>query len=198
MVVPTVKVFTFPVDKEIAGIYDVVSLKNTGINSELFFNSDIFNSGKLVVSSKAVTNPLEVDSNKSFITSILFSGKNKYPQVYNIPYYIGSTLINTYRLIFKDDNSPVNPIITSVVKTIEANESYRFTVSDFESSFFDPNGDFLEGIELLGDVSNFKLNGLPYVAGTKIDRRNISNLVYFDLTATESYVLVVEWRTRVS
>lgn len=194
VVVPTLKVFTFPINKNIDGVYDVVSLKNTGIDPVLFMSGVIYNNGKIKVSNDVVKNPIEVNANQVFNTTILFSGKYNSPQTFNIPYIIENTLINTYRLIFKDEQGNTSPIITSIIKLINNRERYYFSINDFESHFIDFDGDMLEEIELLGDVSQFKIENTPYILGTKINRLNISKLNYTPLNTDDNYDLVLEWK----
>ena len=108
---------------------------------------------------------------------------------------LDGTLLGKYSILFKESIDVINtpPVITNINKTINNRNAYSFTIKDFETHFIDADGDTLKSIILVGDTSRYTLNGIPYVAGTTIDRNNIENLVYTPLDTDTEYEVLVYW-----
>ena len=85
--------------------------------------------------------------------------------------YLSDTLSHIYNLNLNGHTSTFNltievpfvnhpPIVQNFDKLLENRAEYTFTLADFSSNFTDSDGDSLDLVNIIGDVSNFKLNGV--------------------------------------
>ena len=100
--------------------------------------------------------------------------------------YLSDTLSHIYNLNLNGHTSTFNltievpfvnhpPIVSNFSKLLENRAEYTFTLADFSSNFTDSDGDSLDLVNIIGDVSNFKLNGVAYVSGGDITVYNLNN-----------------------
>ena len=191
------KSFTFNIRETINGIYDTVILKNVSNKQQYFFNFSLYRDNDFAVMLKAVSsiNPTIVAPGEQIEVTTSFIGKKSAYLVLPISYMLDGVLLGKYSILFKESIDVVNtpPVITNINKTINNRNAYSFTIEDFETHFIDADGDTLKSIILVGDTSRYTLNGIPYVAGTIIDRNNIENLVYTPLDTDTEYEVLVYW-----
>ena len=100
--------------------------------------------------------------------------------------YLSDTLSHIYNLNLNGHTSTFNltievpfvnhpPIVQNFDKLLENRAEYTFTLADFSSYFTDSDSDSLDLVNIIGDVSNFKLNGVSYVSGGNITVYNLNN-----------------------
>ena len=100
--------------------------------------------------------------------------------------YLSDTLSHIYNLNLNGNTSTFNltinvpfvnhpPIVKNFDKLLENRAEYTFTLADFSSNFTDADSDSLDLVNIIGDVSNFKLNGVSYVSGGDITVYNLNN-----------------------
>ena len=100
--------------------------------------------------------------------------------------YLSDTLSHIYNLNLNGHTSTFNltievpfvnhpPIVQNFDKLLENRAEYTFTLADFSSNFTDSDSDSLDLVNIIGDVSNFKLNGVSYVSGGDITVYNLNN-----------------------
>ena len=100
--------------------------------------------------------------------------------------YLSDTLSHIYNLNLNGHTSTFNltievpfvnhpPIVQNFDKILENRAEYTFTLADFSSNFTDADSDSLDLVNIIGDVSNFKLNGVSYVSGGDITVYNLNN-----------------------
>ena len=100
--------------------------------------------------------------------------------------YLSDTLSHIYNLNLNGNTATftltiqvpfVNhpPVVSNFSKLLENRAEYTFTLADFSSNFTDADGDSLDLVNIIGDVSNFKLNGVAYVSGGDITVYNLNN-----------------------
>ena len=100
--------------------------------------------------------------------------------------YLSDTLSHIYNLNLNGHTSTFNltievpfvnhpPIVSNFSKLLENRAEYTFTLADFSSNFTDSDSDSLDLVNIIGDVSNFKLNGVSYVSGGDITVYNLNN-----------------------
>ena len=100
--------------------------------------------------------------------------------------YLSDTLSHIYNLNLNGNTATftltiqvpfVNhpPVVSNFSKLLENRAEYTFTLADFSSNFTDDDGDSLDLVNIIGDVSNFKLNGVAYVSGGDITVYNLNN-----------------------
>ena len=191
------KSFTFNIGETINGIYDTVILKNVSNKQQYFFNFSLYRDNDFAVMLKAVSsiNPTIVAPGEQIEVTTSFIGKKSAYLVLPISYMLDGTLLGKYTILFKESIDVVNtpPVITPISKVVDNRTPYTFTIEDFENNFVDADNDTLDKVILIGDTSRFTLNGVPYVAGTIINRDNIENLVYTPLSTDTEYEIVVYW-----
>lgn len=194
---PTELKFTFETNQIVTGIHHIVNVKNTCLDEVYFFNRLLFKDFEFKVKTASISNdnPTLLLSGETTSVNIIFEGTKSIPTVIKVPYKIDNVLISNYTIEFKDPINPNRPpVITDILKVLSNRLPYTFTIVDFETHFSDPDGDQMAKIELVGDTSRFKLNGIPYVSGTPIDRNNINQLVYIPLDTDDEYGVVVNWK----
>lgn len=191
------KLYEFEINEALNGIYDTIEMKNTCGSTQLFMNRIIYQDAtfKLMIKAQSSSNPTNVAPGETFMVNVVFQGTKPEYTLLNLPINYEGSVLNTYKILFKDTtvipNNP--PVITDIVKVLTTREPYRFTVADFENYFTDIDGDVLDKVVLIGTLTNYTLNGIPYASGTVITRDNITNLVYTPLAGTEYYEIVVYW-----
>lgn len=196
VVEPELLTYTFLINTQLNGIYHTVTLKNTCTEEMLFIDRAIFsdNDFKVHIRNKSGSNPVSVLPGGTLDVDIKFIGTKPQPTVINLPFKYEGQLINTYEIHFVNPDTPNRPpVIVDILKELENRDPYTFTVDDFESHFTDPDGDTLDRIVIVGDVSRFTLQGQPYVSGTEINRANITSLVYTPLDTDDLYQIVLSW-----
>lgn len=193
---PDTLVYNFNVGEVLNGIYHTVTLMNSCAESVIFMNRVIYKDDTFKVQVKSTSNSSFIDilPGGTVDVDIYFIGTKNIPSVINLPFKFDNILINTYQINFNSQETPNRPpIITDIIKELANRTPYTFTVLDFESHFTDLDGDILDRIVIVGDVSRFTLNGVPYQSGTEINRNNITNLVYTPLDTDTVYSVVLDW-----
>ena len=191
------KNFTFNIGENLNGIYDTIVLKNISGKPQYFFNFALYKDNDFKVSLKAISslNPTIVAPGQEIEVTTSFIGKKAVYTLLPISYMLDGTLLGKYTILFKESIDVINtpPTITPISKVVDNRTPYTFTIADFENNFVDADNDTLDKVILIGDTSRFTLNGIPYVAGTIINRDNIENLVYTPLSTDTEYEIVVYW-----
>ena len=191
------KSYTFDINQELNSIYDTIILKNTSGKSQYFFNFVLYKDNDFKVALKAIssTNPTIVAPGQEIEVTTSFIGKKAVYTLLPISYMLDGTLLGKYSILFKESIDIVNtpPVISNINKVLDNRQSYPFTIEDFENHFVDADGDTLKAIILVGDTSRYTLNGIPYIAGTIINRNNIENLIYTPLDTDTEYEVIVYW-----
>lgn len=194
---PTIHTFTYWVGEQVQGIKHITSLRNNCPDEDSYIDRVIYrdNEFKVQALNTQGINPLFLLSGEIANINIVFTGTKSVPTLIKIPFKYKRVLIDTYHIEFKIKEEPNRPpIISQIIKELENRLPYVFTVQDFEDHFVDPDGDALLKIEIVGDTSRFKLNGVPYISGTAITKNNITSLVYLPLDTDDDYNILLNWR----
>lgn len=93
-------------------------------------------------------------------------------------------------------NNP--PILSDMNFELPNRGTKTFIIDDFLDHFTDLDGDTIDVVWITGDVSGYKLEGEPYVAGTEITKSQInSGLLQYISQDTDDYTeSVVIWSAR--
>ena len=198
MITPTTLIYNFNINQNLNGIYHTLTIKNTCLDEQIFVNKTLYKDTDFEVKVKAKNTETNISvlPGATIDVDIIFIGTKSVSTILNIPFVYETILMNNYKIVFNETVEVPNnkPIITNVVKVISNRTPYNFTLTDFTNHFIDVDGDILEKIVLLGDVSRFTIDDMPYLAGTIITRDNISLLKYTPLDSDTTYDVIVNWK----
>lgn len=137
--------------------------------SEMVLFSDNVNGGNFT----AKIQPFTIQANQTLNVPVFYNG-----------IYLGSNLTPSYSVIM---NGAVNifnltvtvpivnqpPVVSDIVFELDNREDYVFTEDDFNNHFTDLDGDDWDAVLFEGNVSQYRLNNLPYIIGTEVSKAQV-------------------------
>lgn len=93
-----------------------------------------------------------------------------------------------------------NPVVTNVPISISNRATYTFTLADFTSHYTDPQSNPLASIRLTGNITGYRLNGVPYTVNTEITVADLNggNLQYISNNVDTQYTFTTPYQAKSS
>lgn len=108
----------------------------------------------------------------------------------------GSTATYTLNITVPEVNHP--PVLSDINILRDNRQNYIFTLADFENHYQDPDMDAMSSIILIGDLTNFRLNGNTITSGVEVSKYQIENemLSYLAPNTDNETSIVLQWEAK--